>query len=153
MSSRLSGTSRIGEPLSFADYAPLFNQCFNGCLRRDAAGWVAQLRDRVEGYEKGTPQFRLGLWRAAFKTSVYPELFEPQEETTWSFPFLGTKEIVVNRACSKSYIAVLPADEKEHVRADVAAIVDRGDGLVWTDKEKGEFEYPYKTTVVIARKK
>ncbi len=63
------------------------------------------------------------------------------------------KEIVVDRACSKSYIAVLPADEKQSVIADVGAIVDKGDSLVYTDKEKGEFEYPYKTTVIVMRKK
>ncbi|PSR74107.1 hypothetical protein PHLCEN_2v10063 [Hermanssonia centrifuga] len=120
---------------------------------RDAAKWVAQLRDRVEQHEKGTPQFRLGLWRATFGTPSYPELFAPQEETTWAYPLLGTKEIVVDRACSKSYIAVLPADEKQSVIADVKAIVEKGDSLVYTDKEKGEFEYPYKTTVVVMRKK
>lgn len=120
---------------------------------REGAQWVAQLRDRVESHEAGTPQFRLELWRAAFSTAGYTENFEPQEEKLFSYKLLGTEDIVVNRACSKSYIAILPEDEKTKVVEDVKGIVQRGDGLVWTDKEKGEFEYPYRTLVINARKK
>jgi hypothetical protein len=47
----------------------------------------------------------------------------------------------------------LSDDEKAAVVRDIKALLNRGDGLVWTDKEKGEFEYPYKTYVVIAKKK
>ena len=71
----------------------------------------------------------------------------------WSYALLGTESIVVDRACSKSYISVLPDAKKEQVVADIKEIVARGDDLVWTDKEKGEFEYPYKTYLVVAKKK
>ncbi|KAI0690572.1 S-adenosyl-L-methionine-dependent methyltransferase [Cytidiella melzeri] len=120
---------------------------------RDGAEWVAQLRDRIEHHEAGTPQFRLELWRETFTTPCYLQNFEAQEEKVFSYKLLGSEKIAVDRACSKSYIAVLPEDEKKNVVEDVKAIVQRGDGLVWTDKEKGEFEYPYKTFVVIAKKK
>lgn len=120
---------------------------------RDGARWVAQLRDRIERHEGGTPQFRLGLWRATFGTPGYQALFAPPEETQWSDQLLGTERIVVDRACSKSYIAVLPEEERKQVVEDIKGILARGDDLVWTDKEKGEFEYPYKTYVVIAKKK
>ena len=119
----------------------------------DGAAWVAQLRDRIEQHEKGTPQFRLGLWRATFDTPSYKQFFEPHEETQWSYHLVGSEDIVVNRACSKSYVAVLPEDEKNKVVQDIKGILAKGDGLVWSDKEKGEFEYPYKTYVVVARKK
>lgn len=119
----------------------------------ESAAWVAQLRDRIEFHEGGTPQFRLELWRATFSTAGYTENFGPQEETVFSYKLLGTEQIVVDRACSKSYIAILPTDQKKQVVEDVKAIVRKGDGLVWTDREKGEFEYPYKTWAVIAKKK
>ena len=80
-------------------------------------------------------------------------MFDAPEEKVWEYPLEGTREIAQDRACSKSYIAVLPDDEKEAVKNDVKAILSRGDGLVWSDKEKGEFDYPYKTYAVIARKK
>ncbi|PCH38048.1 S-adenosyl-L-methionine-dependent methyltransferase [Wolfiporia cocos MD-104 SS10] len=120
---------------------------------RDGAAWVAQLRDRIEGHEQGTPQFRLGLWRATFSTPSYTRLFESPEERTWSYTLPGTRDIVINRALSKSYVAVLSPDEKEKVVKDINAILDRKDGLVWTDEEKGIFEYPYGTFVVVWKKK
>ncbi|CAL1704518.1 unnamed protein product [Somion occarium] len=120
---------------------------------RDAAPWVAQLRDRIEAHENGTPQFRLNLWRAVFSTSSYNKLFDAPDEKVFEYILPGTREIVVERASTKSYIAVLPPDEKEKVRKDVGEIVDRGDGLKWIEKEKGIFEYPYRTLVVVWRKK
>lgn len=64
-----------------------------------------------------------------------------------------SEQICVNRALSKSYISILPPDEKERVCEDIKAIVARGDGRVWIDESQGVFEYPYKTLVVLSRKK
>ena len=111
------------------------------------------MRDRIEQHEANTPQFRLELWRAAFDTAGYTENFEPQEEKVISYALLGTEDIVVNRALSKSYISILGPEDKQKVIDDIKTIVKRGDELVWTDKEKEEFAYPYKTYTVIARKK
>ncbi|CDO69549.1 hypothetical protein BN946_scf184785.g54 [Trametes cinnabarina] len=120
---------------------------------RNRAAWVAQLRDRIEQHENGTPQFRLGLWRATFDTPSYQANFEPPEENVWDYVLYGSRDIVVNRACSKSYIAVLGPEEKQKVIDDIDAILQRKDGLKWIDQEKGIFEYPYQTFLVIARKK
>lgn len=120
---------------------------------RDTAGWVAQIRDRIEIHEGGTPQFRLGLWRQAFCTETYNNNFKPPEEKEWVYHLDTLEEICVNRALSKSYISILPPDEKERVSEDIKAIVARGDGRVWIDESQGVFEYPYKTLVVLSRKK
>jgi hypothetical protein len=47
----------------------------------------------------------------------------------------------------------LSEDEKASVAADIKDIVERGDDKDWIDESKGVFEYPYKTYVVISRKK
>ncbi|GBE81906.1 S-adenosyl-L-methionine-dependent methyltransferase [Sparassis crispa] len=120
---------------------------------RDGAPWVAQLRDRIEPEELRTPQFRLGLWRAMFATPSYTARFAPPDERTWSYALTGTRALVLDRAQSKSYIAILPPDDKAAVVRDINAVLDRADGLVWLDQKEGVFEYPYKTLVVIARKK
>jgi len=120
---------------------------------RDAARWVAQLRDRIEQHENGTPQFRLNLWRETFETPSYNKFFAPPLEKFWSYTLPGTIDIVSDRAFSKSYIAILPDDEKKKVKEDVQAIVERGDDKVWTDEAQGVFEYPHKTYVVIANRK
>lgn len=119
----------------------------------ERAKWVAQLRDRIERHEKDTPQFRLQLWRAAFDTPGYKDNFDAPEEKVISYELLGTEQIAVDRALSKSYISILPPDDKQKVVDDIKEIVKKGEGLVWSDKEKGEFEYPYKTYTVIAKKK
>lgn len=122
---------------------------------REQAGWVAQLRDAYEVFEKGTPQFRLGLWRGVFASPSYSQLFqEPMiadREIRFSLP--ATVTSVEDRVCSKSYIALLPEDDRELVRRRVKDIVEKGDDLVWIDKEKGVFEYPYSTTIVLMKRK
>jgi hypothetical protein len=59
----------------------------------------------------------------------------------------------MDRAQSKSYISVLPPDEKANVVEDIKVILQRGDGMVWINKEEGTYQYPYKTYVVVSRKK
>lgn len=120
---------------------------------RNGAQWVAQLRDRIERHEQGSPQFRLGLWRQTFDTDSYKKFFEPQEEKVWSYKLPVTLGIALDRASSKSYIAVLSEDEHAQVKTDVKTILERGEGMVWMDESKGIFEYPYQTLVVVARKK
>jgi len=61
--------------------------------------------------------------------------------------------MVTDRALSKSYITVLPPDEKAKVVDDLKAILQRGDGRIWINKEEGTYQYPYKTLVVVSRKK
>ena len=122
-------------------------------MHRDRAGWVAQIRDKIERHEKGTPQFRLGLWRATFETPSYVANFAPPEENVWDYVLPGTRDIVVNRACSKSYIALLSPEEREKVVADIDTVVAQKENFTWVDEAQGIFEYPYQTFLVISRKK
>lgn len=120
---------------------------------REAAQWVAQLRDVYEPYEGGSPQFRLGLWRQVFDAPSYPKLFHPPEEVVFPHIITGTVEAVTERVCTKSYIAVQSEEERAKILRLVSEIVERGDGKVWVDKDKGIFEYPYTTTTVVLRRK
>ncbi|KAG6814380.1 hypothetical protein H0H92_010966 [Tricholoma furcatifolium] len=120
---------------------------------RDRAPWVAQVRDRIEKHEQGTPQFRLNLWRQTFDTTSYRQFFQPPIEKIWPYSLQTTVEMTVDRASSKSYIAVLPQAEKEQVQADVRRISEKGEDKVWIDQEKGIFEYPYQVFVVVAHLK
>lgn len=120
---------------------------------REAAGWVTQLGNRREAHENGTPQFRRNLLRQSFSMPGYTSLFHPMDEREWSYYALATEQIVTERQLSWSYISVLPQDEKAKVVEDVKAILERGDGKVWINKEEGTYQYPYKTLVVVCRKK
>ncbi|KAF7778688.1 hypothetical protein Agabi119p4_3033 [Agaricus bisporus var. burnettii] len=120
---------------------------------RDAARWVAQVRETIEQHEENSPQFRLFLWRQTFDTPSYKNFFEIPEEFVWSYSLIGTEDIVVDRACSKSYIAILPPDEKEEVCRKLRGIVKAGEDKEWIDEASGTFHYPYQSWVVIAQKK
>ncbi|KAJ3828476.1 S-adenosyl-L-methionine-dependent methyltransferase [Lentinula raphanica] len=132
----------------------------NSDVSTNGAKWVGSLRSLYEKYEGESPQFRLGLWRATFDPEQCPEyakLFKgPIEETfTWWIP--TTVEGVVQRVRTKSYIAILERERKEEyeeLERKVREMLDKEEvEKKWIDMEKGVFEYPYKTTVVIARKK
>ncbi|KAF9454528.1 S-adenosyl-L-methionine-dependent methyltransferase [Macrolepiota fuliginosa MF-IS2] len=120
---------------------------------RGAARWVAQVRDTIEQFESGTPQFRLNLWRQTFDTPSYKRYFESPEEHLWSYSLTATEDIVVDRASSKSYTAVLPSDQKEEVRQKLREIVKKGEDKEWIDEGSGTFYYPYQCWVIVAQKK
>lgn len=64
----------------------------------------------------------------------------------------GSKEGAVDRASSKSYVAVLPDDKKREVQDTIRNIVDEDQHKVWIDESQGVFEYPYKVYVVVSHK-
>lgn len=117
------------------------------------AAWVAQVRDLIEQFEQGTPQFRLDLWRALFGTQSFQNFFHPHKERSWCYPLVSSLDIVIDRAMSKSYVAVQSEDVKAKIKAGITEIVDRGDGKQWIDGDKGLFEYPYSTLVVVFQRK
>ncbi|KXN86870.1 hypothetical protein AN958_09465 [Leucoagaricus sp. SymC.cos] len=120
---------------------------------RDAARWVAGVRNTIEQHEKGSPQFRLFLWKETFGSPSYQKFFDTPEEFVWSYSLMGTEQIVVDRACSKSYIAILPPDQKEEVCQMLREIVRKGENKEWIDEAAGTFHYPYQTWVSLWQKK
>jgi len=120
---------------------------------RDRAEWVGKIRDLVEVHEKGAPQFRHMRWKKTFDTEAYQRFFEPPKEESWSYHITGSKESAVDRASSKSYIAVLPDNEKKEVQDKIRKIVDEDTSKVWINESEGTFEYPYKSYVVVCHKK
>lgn len=91
------------------------------------------------------------LWRQVFDTPSYQKAFGPPQEKTWDYVLPATKETVIDRAFSKSYIAILPENEKARLQIELRKIIDLAD-KVWINEQDGIFEYPYTTWVVIAQK-
>ncbi|KIJ44046.1 hypothetical protein M422DRAFT_208284 [Sphaerobolus stellatus SS14] len=114
--------------------------------------WVGQLRDVVEDHEKGTPQYRLGLWRQAFSTNTYIKFFEPPVEKRFEHSVTATLDAVIERAFTKSYIAIASEEAKTRVRKGVTEVVTKGEGKEWLNETEGTFKYPYITTVVVLKK-
>ena len=61
---------------------------------------------------------------------------------------------MVDREMSKSYITVLPQDQKATLRDAILKIVDDDGGeKVWINESEGILEYPYRADVLISHKK
>ena len=114
---------------------------------------MAGVRNTIEVHEQGSPQFRLFLWKQTFDTPFYQKFFEQPEEFICSYSLIGTEELVIDRACSKSYIAVLPPDLRAEVCQKLREIVRQGEDKEWVDEAAGTFFYPYQTWVSVWQKK
>lgn len=69
------------------------------------------------------------------------------------YAYPTTREGITAYVLSASGVAAQPADEKAKIAKQVEGVIDKGEGLVWIDKEKGVFEQPLATSVVIMRRK
>jgi hypothetical protein len=91
------------------------------------ASWVARLREAYEKHEAGSPQYRLGLWRRPFEepemVKEVSKMFQlPIQERHISHSVPNTESGVWQRVLSKSYFAVLGAEEKEELKKEVDQI-------------------------------
>ena len=70
----------------------------------------------------------------------------------WDYVLHGTRDIVVDRACSKSYIARLSPEDRAKLIAEIDTLLQRKENFTWVDEDKGVFEYPYQTFLVVSKK-
>ncbi|ELU36076.1 methyltransferase domain-containing protein [Rhizoctonia solani AG-1 IA] len=118
---------------------------------RPRSSWVAKIRDLIEPYEQGSPQFRLGLWKAVFDTPSYKANFQSPETKIWDYVVPTTAQGVHDRAFSKSYIAVLQTPEADKVHQEIDRILETSE-KDWIDEKEGVFKYNYETFLVIMRR-
>lgn len=115
--------------------------------------WIAQILAFAESYYPPETRTAMDAWRNIFSLPTYISNFEPPTEEIVRTKAIATREGISAYLLSASHIAVLPADEKAKITTQVAEVLDRGEGLVWVDKEKGEFEQAFETSVVIMKRK
>ncbi|KAJ1310403.1 hypothetical protein OPQ81_007141 [Rhizoctonia solani] len=118
---------------------------------REKSTWVGKIRDLIEPYEQGSPQFRLGLWKAVFDTPSYKSNFQAPETKVWDYTVPTTVQGVHDRAFSKSYIAVLRPPESDKVHEGIDKIMESAE-KDWIDEKEGIFKYNYETFLVIMRR-
>ncbi|KAF3927807.1 hypothetical protein ABW20_dc0101565 [Dactylellina cionopaga] len=115
--------------------------------------WVAHIRDIYEAHEKGTPQYRLGWWKAIFELPEFKDNFNADYQYAEVKRVLPTTlQGVVDRVVSKSYITALDETEGKKVEDGVRGVL-KNEKKVWVDEENGVFEYPYATDLYIIRRK
>lgn len=72
--------------------------------------WVARMNELIDRIDDGHPRFRTQAWRQAFDRTA---LFEPIETATFPHVQRGDVETIVDRVASISYVAALPAADRE----------------------------------------
>lgn len=83
---------------------------------------VARVGRVVEAARADTPQYPRGDWRGAFEAVG---LFEPLRRHDFANPQEAPREDVVARVATISFVAAMPAQERERLLADVrAALAD-----------------------------
>lgn len=117
--------------------------------------WIAQSIAVAAPYLHGGANSieKMNAWRQIFSLPGYQAHFLPPEEENTFMTLTGTRARVTAYMLSASGIAVQPKDVQEKIIAQIGEVLDRGEGLVWIDKEKGEFEQPFGTNVVVMRRK
>ena len=102
--------------------------------------WVARLSELMEPHRGDAPAYRSGAWREAFeRTALFGRLGHAEFGHVHRLPPEG----VVARVASVSFVAALPAAERETVLAEVR-------DLLATDPDtrgRDELELPYRTDV------
>lgn len=123
---------------------------------REAAPWVAQIRDLYEKYEDNTPQYRHNYWHAMYKAPTFASQFKPDEPRNYHRNIPTTLQAVIDRVLSKSYISVLPKEKQDELVKAISDYLNNTPddqlGRKWIDKAQGVWEYPYRTDLFIFRR-
>ncbi|MDX2204739.1 MAG: class I SAM-dependent methyltransferase [Hyphomicrobiaceae bacterium] len=114
-------------------------------VRDQSVPWVRAITELIAPYEAGTPRRHTDDWRHPFATG----LFTPLRETTFPWHHQGPAErVIVDRTCSTSFIAALPAAERAQVAAGLRRLIAQTPEL----SGGGDVAYPYVTHAYAARR-
>lgn len=113
-------------------------------LRDDRVPWVAAFSRIMDRYAGDTPRQSTGRWRVIFGDARFRNIMRRSYPFSQLMPATG----IVDRALSTSFIAVLPKDEQNLVRASVQNIIESEPSL----KDRNTIEFPYITELHLFRK-
>ncbi len=107
-------------------------------VRDESVPWIRELTKLIEPYRGDAPSHRSLRWRAAFDAS---DAFPAPELTSFPYVHDTTREGIVARVSSISFIATLAPDERERVAAAVRRLVP-----------SDQVAFAYRTDVWISRR-
>jgi SAM-dependent methyltransferase len=106
-------------------------------VRDNRVPWVAAFSGIMDSYAGDTPRQSTGKWRIIFDDARFRHLASRSYPFSQPVPATG----IVDRALSTSFIAVLPEDEQNIVRAKVRNLIERYPLL----SDNNAIEFPYVT--------
>jgi SAM-dependent methyltransferase len=115
-------------------------------VRDEAHPWVRELTDVIEPFRGDTPTHRSERWRIAFDASP---AFTPLERVSFPYAHRTTRDAVVDRMTSISFIATLRDAERDGVAAAVRSVL-AAEGAEAPDDP---VVFPYRTDVWITTRR
>lgn len=107
-------------------------------VRDESVDWVAAITEIITPFEGDTPRFHNGKWREAF-TGRY---FSEPQLSCFSYSHNGTaEEVIIKRFMSVSFIAALPAEQKESVARQLRDLIHNHPAL----RDQPTIAFPYQT--------
>ncbi len=109
-------------------------------VRDESEPWVRALTDLIEPYRGDTPSHRSMRWLDAFDGT---NRWDHPRRVAFPYRHVTTREGVVDRVLSISFIAALPQEERDRVADGVRALLPLSDEVV----------FPYRTDVWLSRRR
>ncbi len=107
-------------------------------VRDESVDWVAATTRLIAPYEGDAPRFHTGAWRMPFDGTLFGDLIETQFKHRHVGP---TREVVLDRVMSVSFIAALASDEKAKIAGKLEVLMATHPDL----KGRPMIEMPYRT--------
>jgi len=90
-------------------------------VRDESVRWVAEMSKIFDRYERDVMRFWKGAWRAPFEST---KLFTPLRREGFTHAQTLTRQGIVERVLSVSFIAALEQPEREAVAAEMLEVLD-----------------------------
>jgi SAM-dependent methyltransferase len=114
-------------------------------VRDESVDWVAAITEIITPYEGDTPRFHTGKWRRPFNNGRFSE----PELTCFNYTHTGSaKSVILDRFLSVSFIAALPAEEKDRVAEQLMNLIQTHPAL----RGRETIEFPYQTHAYSCRR-
>jgi hypothetical protein len=114
-------------------------------VRDESVPWVAALRVILDAHERDAPRYHRQVWRRLFPADG----FGPLCERRFGHVHTGSPQhVIIDRVLSTSFIAALPATERNEVAAQVRQLIATTSDLTG----KAEVTMPYVTVAFRCRK-
>jgi SAM-dependent methyltransferase len=95
-------------------------------VRDESAGWMAEIRSRIDKFKGTTPRHSDDRWRHGIESSG---LFEPIELRLFQHSQVVTRHEAVDVFGSRSYVAALPDDQRQAVLEEIARALPEGETI------------------------
>ena len=89
--------------------------------RDESVDWMRDLTRILDAHAGEAPRYRTGHWRRGFDADA---AFTPLELQTWPHRGATGRDVVRARVASMSFVAALDTEPREHLLAEIAALLD-----------------------------